>query len=272
MTSSLLKAPQIQDRRANVLPVSRLTRWERRTAPLLTGLALVALLVLVLEAAWDTHGPIVHVIDYVAWIAFAGDYVVRLRLAEPRWRFVKEHPLDLAAVALPVLRTLRVVASIARVAALAQRGRTERLLVTTGAVVGTIVVASAAAGLEAERGAPNANIHTFPDALWWALTTVTTVGYGDRYPTTAEGRTIGAVLMVVGIAVMGTITAAIASRLVATENRAGLADQIHGVELQVAGLAAQLRELGLSPGHSRGGDGQPRPPSEGSVNTAIDSS
>ena len=52
-------------------------------------------------------------------------------------------------------------------------------------------------------------MHSFPDALWWALTTVTTVGYGDRCPITGEGRIIGGILMVVGIGTIGAITAAL---------------------------------------------------------------
>ena len=236
-----------QNRGATVVRMSGLTRWERKTAPVLTGLALLSLFGLVLEAAWNTQVPLITVIDYVAWIAFAGDYLIRLRLAPERWQFVRGHPLDLAAVALPVLRTLRVVASIARVAALSQRGRTERLLITTSAVVGTIVLACAAAGLEAERDAPDGNLHSFPDALWWALTTVTTVGYGDRYPITGEGRAIGAILMIVGIATMGMITAALASRLVADENRSDLLDRIGGLERELTSLTTQLRRLGLAP-------------------------
>jgi voltage-gated potassium channel len=64
---------------------------------------------------------------------------------------------------------------------------------------------------EAERGASDGNITTLGDALWWAITTVTTVGYGDRYPTTALGRMIAVGLMLVGIALLGVVTATIAA-------------------------------------------------------------
>ena len=63
----------------------------------------------------------------------------------------------------------------------------------------------------AERDVPDATITTFADALWWVLTTITTVGYGDRYPVTTEGRLVAAGLMIAGIAVLGTVTATIAS-------------------------------------------------------------
>lgn len=77
-----------------------------------------------------------------------------------------------------------------------------------------MVIGAAATVLDAERNVPDSNIATFPDALWWAVTTVTTVGYGDRFPVTGEGRLVGVVLMVVGIAVFGSITAALAGRLI----------------------------------------------------------
>src|SRR5208337_1802276 len=62
-----------------------------------------------------------------------------------------------------------------------------------------------------EEKAKTANIHTYPDALWWAIVTVTTVGYGDRYPVTEGGRVVAAVLMLVGIGLIGVLTATVAS-------------------------------------------------------------
>ena len=72
----------------------------------------------------------------------------------------------------------------------------------------------ALAVLDAERENPDANITDFGQAIWWAATTMTTVGYGDHYPTTAEGRLGATVLMVGGIALLGTVTATLASWLV----------------------------------------------------------
>jgi hypothetical protein len=68
----------------------------------------------------------------------------------------------------------------------------------------------AIAALDVEQDAPEANITGIGDALWWATTTVTTVGYGDRYPVTTEGRIIAVALMLVGVAVVGAVTGSVA--------------------------------------------------------------
>ena len=62
-----------------------------------------------------------------------------------------------------------------------------------------------------EENTKGSNIHSYPDALWWAIVTVTTVGYGDRYPTTEGGRAVAVVLMLVGIGLIGVLTATVAS-------------------------------------------------------------
>jgi voltage-gated potassium channel len=69
--------------------------------------------------------------------------------------------------------------------------------------------------LLAESPAPDANIHTASDAMWWVYVTITTVGYGDRYPVTSAGRLVGVLVMTTGVGLFGTLAGFIAHKLVA---------------------------------------------------------
>ena len=93
------------------------------------------------------------------------------------------------------------------------RGRVG-IYVAGGAIL--LAFCAALAVLDVERSSPDANIIDFGDAMWWAVTTMTTVGYGDRYPVTAVGRLVAFGLMIGGIALLGTVTATLASWLVET--------------------------------------------------------
>ena len=165
----------------------------------------------------DPAGTTCSVVTWVTWAAFAVDYLVRLVLSARRAVFVRQNLLDLAAVALPVLRPLRLLRLITvlkvlnRRAGATLRGRVAIYLATSTALV---VFVAALAMLETERPAAGANIRTFGDALWWAMTTITTVGYGDHYPVTTTGRFVAGGLMVAGIALLGVVTASIASWLI----------------------------------------------------------
>jgi voltage-gated potassium channel len=81
-------------------------------------------------------------------------------------------------------------------------------------VIVTALFLTYLAGIEitmAERGKPGATINSIGDGFWWAITTLTTVGYGDIYPTTTHGRFIAVGLMVSGICVLGFISATVAA-------------------------------------------------------------
>ncbi|MFM8550039.1 MAG: potassium channel family protein [Verrucomicrobiota bacterium] len=89
----------------------------------------------------------------------------------------------------------------------------EKLLALPGVAI-VMVLFSTMLIVEVERTAPGATIKKGGDALWWALTTVTTVGYGDTFPVTGEGRLIASALMLVGIALFGSISAIVTSKLI----------------------------------------------------------
>lgn len=182
---------------------------------------------------------------WAAWFVFAVDYAVRLWLAPARGRWFVRHLLDLAMVVLPMLRPLRLLrlvtllAIVHRSSGQSLRGRV--VVYATGATALLIGVA-ALAMLDAERHAEGAAITSYGTALWWAMETVTTVGYGDMAPVTTTGRLIAGALMIGGIALLGIVTATLASWLVervAEQDEAGQA----ATRKQVADLSVEVRAL-----------------------------
>jgi voltage-gated potassium channel len=190
-------------------------------------------------------------VSVVVWVAFALDFLVRLVLTERRRRFVRSNWLDVLTLAVPMLRPLRALRVVVALNILGRRGGA----FARGRVVASVAAAVAVGGLvgglavlDAERGKAEANIQTFGDALWWAATTVTTVGYGDRFPVTAEGRLVAVGLMVTGIALLGVITAALASWFVEKLSEVQAAgerteDEVSDLAAEVRGLRAEIQAL-----------------------------
>lgn len=197
-------------------------RWTKRTDGPLLILAVAFVVVLLLPFVRDlspVEASVVRGANAVIWAVFAVDYFARLYLARQRGHFVRTRLLDLVIVILPMLRPLRAlrVFRLLRLSSVATyaHGRASRSIyarVSTYVVSGVLVaVLVAGVGIrEAERGAADANIDSVADGLWWGATTITTVGYGDRYPTTTLGRLIAVALMLIGIALLGVVTATIA--------------------------------------------------------------
>ncbi|WP_031476282.1 potassium channel family protein [Streptomyces bicolor] len=231
-------------------------RWERLTQRPLFGLALafaVAYAVPIVQP--DASADVVAVcltVEWVVWGAFALDYVIRLVLAERRWEFVRTHWLDLCAVLLPLVQPLRLLRLVSTLLLVGQRARmASQIRLTTyvaGSVVGLMMFGSLAV-LSVERDAPDGNIKTPGDAVWWSFTTMTTVGYGDHAPTTGLGRMIAVGLMLSGIALLGVVTANIAAWFIArfemddveerrqTEAIQVLTEEVRALRAQVAALS-----------------------------------
>lgn len=202
-------------------PEGRRLRWEARAELPLTAAALLFLV----AYAWPILDPdlpapwraVFLAITWATWALFAVDYLARLALSEQRRTFVRHNLLDLVIVAVPLLRPLRLLRLVTLLSVLNRHaGARLRGKVVTYAVGGTVllVLVGALAGLDAERRSPEANVTTFGDAVWWAVATITTVGYGDHFPVTPTGRVVAGALMLAGIALLGTITASLASWLV----------------------------------------------------------
>lgn len=112
----------------------------------------------------------------------------------------------------------------------------------TGGSAVLVIRVAALAVLNAERHAAGASITDFPKALWWAFVTVTTVGYGDLSPATTTGRVVAVALMIGGIAVLGVVTATLASWIVSGVS-AEEAEEHAATRGQVAELQDRVRRL-----------------------------
>jgi voltage-gated potassium channel len=207
----------------------RLERFTARVDPWALVLAIAWLPVLIIPLITTLHGAIAaafEALDYFVWAAFAVEYAVKLRLAVDRRRFVRHHLLDLAVVAVPILRPLRLArlfrfVRLVRVTVVLGEGlkRAKAMLTHHGLhfvlmSVTAIVFAGAALEDVLERHTPGSTIHNFGDGLWWSIVTVTTVGYGDKVPVTGAGKFVAVALMLTGIGLVGFLTATVASYFV----------------------------------------------------------
>ena len=228
---------------------TRLGRFEHHTEWPLAAVALLFLGLYSLQILFEPRGSTAAAITdamHVLYFVFVADYLARLYLADPRAKWFVRHLFELAIVALPFLRPLRLL-SLAVVVEVLQRavGDTIRGRVIIYTVFGAVVMIYAAslAMLDVERHAPDAHIKTFGDALWWSITTVTTVGYGDYTPVTGEGRFVAVALMIGGVTLLGVVTATLASWIVQrvaaedTANRAATSAQIEELREEIQRLA-----------------------------------
>ncbi|MDN4612445.1 potassium channel family protein [Arthrobacter burdickii] len=240
-------------------------QWQRRTeVPLIVAAVvyLVAYSVQVTLQPGPALGRALEGIIWGVWALFLVDYLVSLLSAPERGRWFVRHLHELVILLLPMLRPLRLLRLLPLLRILNRSGgnalRGHIVLYVIGAMT-VLGYAGALAVLDVEQDAPGATILTLPDALWWALTTVTSVGYGDYYPVTGAGRLVAAGLMIGGIGVLSAVTAAFASWLVenvataraaeakTAESDARMQDQLKSVSLQIDTLTRQLAH-GSHPG------------------------
>ena len=187
---------------------------------------------------------------FVIWVFFAFDYFARLSVADDKRLFVRKNLLDLAAVALPFLPLLRAIRALAAVTVLSRRNRGSRSQQVTTSVVTLAFATWFVAGLavtEAERHVDGSNIQGVGDGWWWAITTMATVGYGDTYPVSTQGRIVGTALMIMGVALLGTITASIASNFNSTDsedssNETTSASEVDDLKKRIAELEGKLEK------------------------------
>lgn len=238
-------------------------RWRQLTYwPLI-----IASVVFIVAYSWqviaDLEGPaelVARLLMMVTWVVFAVDYIVRLSLASPRGSWFRAHIFDLLVVVLPALKPLRLLKALTLVHTLQRTAGTalrSRLAIYGSGAAVILIWIAALSELDAERGAPGANIVTFGDSVWWAFVTITTVGYGDYYPVTAGGRLVAVMLMCGGVAVVGVVTATLAS-WVLERVATGRDDDEPATRGQVRKVAAQIDDiserLGRPPGSRANSD------------------
>lgn len=188
--------------------------WENALTVLaLIYLAAFSFPAFVTEISLSTQNRL-DIVQWATWALFALDLVIGIWKSDDKKAYLKAHPLEILTVALPFLRPLRLLRVVSFGALVIQKVAVgKQIAITFKVFLFSILIAYIAAVqiTITERDVPNSNIKSFGDGLWWAVTTVTTVGYGDRFPTTSVGRVLAVGLMLVGISLMGVITASVAA-------------------------------------------------------------
>ncbi len=225
-----------------------LTRFERATDAPMLALAIIFLVLLVLPEVWPLSPAgqsTVEALGWLIWGAFAVELVIKTYLAPDRRRYLLTHWMDVLTVVVPFLRPLRLL----RVAVVAVRLWDEcRTLLRrrTFSVIGisailTVFLTALIVFLVERAG--DGPIKSLPDALWWSVTTITTVGYGDTYPVTPAGRGVAVFLMLTGISLFGLLTARIAALFVDDNEQAHEVPKLDAILVRLEAIEEQNHEL-----------------------------
>ncbi len=166
-----------------------------------------------------------EIFQWSCYFIFAIDLIVGLIRSKNRALYIKQHPIEIIAVLFPFLRPLRVLRFLSVSSLVFQKtalGKASSVTFRLAVASLLLLFVGAVEITLTERSIQGSNIKNIGDGLWWATTTVTTVGYGDRYPVSVSGKLIALGLMLVGIALIGAITATFAAwfvRMVQDENK-----------------------------------------------------
>lgn len=236
--------------------------------PLVLAATLALIPVLILEAGADGNWrTAAFVANWFIWAVFAFELGAVLAVAERKGAALRAHWLDVAIVALTVpvfgqllsslrlvrlarlLRLVRAVVIIGR-GIQAERQLTSPIVFRFVALLTLFIVVVAGAAQAAFNAEEFEDVW---DGVWWAVVTVTTVGYGDLYPTTVVGRIIGIALMLVGIGFLSVLTATMASLFIKTDSGS---DEVLALLRQIEADVAELNARdGVRSGRMVPGDG-----------------
>jgi voltage-gated potassium channel len=199
---------------------------------------------------------VVYIINAVLTLLFIYDFGLRLGTAPSRsFYFIRDYGwADLLAVipALRIFRLFRIYKAYRiihkygthYIVTYLSRNRAQSALYILVLMVILIIESGGFLVLQAERASLSANIITAGDAIWWAYVTITTVGYGDRFPVTMAGRLVGILVMTTGVAVFATFAGLISSKLLAPPAKEDESPEHPPVgEDQAATYRAELKQL-----------------------------
>ena len=224
--------------------------------PVVLAATLSLIPVLIIEADTKSDGwlTFAEVANWIIWAVFAIELVAVLVFAKRKRAALRAHWLDVAIVVLTIpllgkalawLRLARFI-RLARFGVIISRALQAERRLTSGdslRIASILTVAAICIAGAAQAAFASGDFASLWDGIWWAVTTTTTVGYGDLYPTTVQGRIIGMVLMFVGIGFLSLLTASIASRFVKEERgeeHIELLEVLRRIEADVAELKTRI--------------------------------
>lgn len=218
--------------------------------PILVAALLVIPVIVIEESATREPWPtIAAVLNWAIWLAFLTELIVMLAVVPNRWRWLRDHPLEVVVVVLtpPFLPASLQAARVLRLLRLVRLLRLAQIVRRIFTFEGVKYIALLAFVTIVGGGTAFASVEKEPtawDGVWWAITTATTVGYGDVPVTTDAGRFIGIVVMVVGIGFATLLIGVVAERFVTPEVEKEAAETEADVEASQARILEQLREIG----------------------------
>ena len=206
--------------------------WLHLLVILLSVYVLVVLVVDTLVKLPTETARLLTFIDDIICVFFLFEFCLRFYQARSKWGFMKWGWIDLISSipALPFLRAGRAL-RLVRLLRIMRAFRSTKHLIryvfesrvkgtfTAVSIIAVLMILFSSVAILQVEDQPTSNIKSAEDALWWSYVTITTVGYGDKYPVTTEGRLIAAVLMTVGVGLFGTFTGFLASWFVAERKK-----------------------------------------------------
>ncbi len=221
------------------------------------------------ELAWETFfepgaelRKLLQRIDFAVCLFFLLDFGIRFHKAPHKLKFMKWGWIDLiSSIPVPawnglfvgrtlrifrMLRLIRAYPSFHSFIATLYEDVPQGTLTSIPIITFFVVLFASISILACERDYPGANIRTAGDALWWSMTTITTVGYGDRFPVSTEGRLVAVFLMVAGGGLFGTFTAVVSMMFLRTARKDGSDARAERIERQLHEIQEHLKELRAS--------------------------